>query len=143
MPGFRLFDTFFAVPLLIAASVWCGAAQSETAAVRGRVLDPANAPIAGARITALPGDGRPGGPEVLSNRDGEFSLSLAAGNYTLGISADGFTSAQEAVVVPLRASRQLDLVLAVASRHETVTVSETVGYRTAALSSSTKTLSLL
>ena len=76
--------------LLLAGLVVCAAQAHELpmqSQLRGRVLDPNRAAIAGALITTE----RKGFPaaSARSNADGEFSLSLEPGEYTLKISADG------------------------------------------------------
>jgi hypothetical protein len=56
--------------------------------LRGRVLDPAGASIAGARVTAIH-DGV-SGPSTVTDRNGAFTLTLAIGRYTIAVVADGF-----------------------------------------------------
>jgi hypothetical protein len=56
---------------------------------QGRVVDPSSAPIAGARVTAIP-DGQHAGPHAVTDGGGEFTLSLAPGRYTLNVAANGF-----------------------------------------------------
>ena len=92
--------------------------------VRGRVLDATRAPIAGARITTLPGDGRATGPSAVSDQIGEFSLTLDLGFYTVKVAAQGFLDIRQTVLLREPGSESRDFVLQVAGIHETVTVSE-------------------
>src|SRR5262245_63936856 len=64
-------------------------AQSLKPILRGKVVDPAGAPIAGARITAVP-EGRGVASSTVSDQSGEFSMSLEPGSNTIKINAQGF-----------------------------------------------------
>src|SRR5262245_59687594 len=114
------------------------AAQSTPEPARGRVLDPTRAPIAGARITAVPWGGASGAvaATAVSDQKGEFSLPLDAGNYILKVSAEGFLETSQTV----RGPGAIEFILEVARKHETVTVTESAGYQIEATSSGTKTL---
>src|SRR5947207_12485396 len=92
--------------ILLAAALF-GRLQAEPprAELYGRTLDPAGAPIDGARVMAIP-EGRSSGPAAISDRNGLFFLSLEAGGYTLIISKEGFLEASRAVVL---SQRRLDL----------------------------------
>ena len=57
--------------------------------LEGRVFDSFQAPIAGARVTAVP-DGQTSGPSVITDQRGGFMLKLAPGPYRLTVMADGF-----------------------------------------------------
>src|SRR5262245_54792651 len=57
--------------------------------LQAKALDPAGAPIAGARITAVP-EGRGGESSTVSDQSGVYSLALDPGSYTIKISAQGF-----------------------------------------------------
>src|SRR5882724_9553503 len=77
--------------------------------LRGSVLDPNRAAIAGARITAL----RKGMAEssTLSNANGEFLLSLEPGEYMLKFAADGFAEATQIIRSKPSTFEPLEIVL--------------------------------
>jgi len=91
------FRRFFGV--LMIAGVLTGTVQAHDLALqselRGRVVDPNHEAIVGARITVT----RKGQVDssTLSNANGEFSLSLDPGEYTLKIAADGFAEAAQII----------------------------------------------
>ncbi len=133
---------FLVLGIFLAAAVLATAnAQSLTASLQGKVLDPSLAPIAGAQIMALQ-DGRSSGPSTLSGQDGEFSLALEPGKYTLTIFAQGFSETSQAIDLQA-GSAPREFVLQVASVRETVTVIEGPDYQVTAVSSATKTLTPL
>lgn len=127
---------------LVSVLSLCAIAQTASTTVHGKVLDPTRAPIAGARITALP-RGRASGPSALSGQDGEFSLALDPGSYTLRVVADGFLEASRTVDLSHSGPEPGEIILQIAAVHETVTVTESPGYQVAAIASGTKTLTPL
>ncbi|HKP87565.1 MAG TPA: TonB-dependent siderophore receptor [Blastocatellia bacterium] len=128
--------------IVIAGTFLCDAqAQSPQSLLRGKVLDPARAPIAGAQVVAVP-DGSSSGFPVVCDQSGEFSLPLKPGNYTLKIVAPGFQETSQAVNLKQDGPESLEVVLEVAAPHNTITVTGT-DYRTLAVSSATKTLTPL
>lgn len=135
---FRLFFNFFATGAFL-----CNAhAQSGPPSLQGRVLDPTQTPIAGARVTAVPDD-RTTGPEALSDQNGAFSLPLEPGKYTLRVAKEGFLEASQIVRVSPSGSEPHDIVLQIPPVRAMVTVTEGSGYLTAASSTATKTLTPL
>ena len=84
--------------LIVAAAMLLGQARAETPefSLRGKVLDPNRAPIAGAQITATP-DGSSSGSVAITNQFGEFSLLLKPGSYTLTVVAVGFEATSQAI----------------------------------------------
>ncbi len=108
--------------------------------LRGTVLDPSRAPIAGAQATAIP-VGRTSGPTVISDQNGEFSLPLENGGYTVKVSKDGFLNSSRSVSFPAVSAQEF--VLQVAPIRSTVTVEEGAPYLTEATSSGTKTMTPL
>src|SRR4030081_832475 len=86
--------------LLVAGAFLCRLqAQSPQSFLKGKVLDPTRAPIAGAKATAIPKGGT-SGPSAVSDQNGEFYLPLEPGKYTLRVSKDGFNEASQPVSVP-------------------------------------------
>ena len=129
-------------PLFLVVATWPQLWAQTRPSVRGRVLDPTNAPVAGAQIRPI-SEGQPSGPSTKSDQNGDFSLSLDAGKYTLNISEERFADVSQSVD---RRSGNLDLreiVLRVAPVSSTITVTEGAGYLIPASSSATKTLTPL
>lgn len=89
-------------------------------------------------------EGRSSGPSLVSDRNGEFSLPLEPGRYTLKVVKDGFIEASQVVQLPQGGSEtSLDIVLQVLPMRSVVTVAESAGYITGATSTATKTLTEL
>ena len=109
--------------------------------LRGRVLDPDRAAVAGVKITAS----RNGQPDAtaFTNASGEFSLLLEPGEYSLRFFAEGF--AQAALIVRSKPTtfEPLEIVLQLAGYSATVTITDMAGYDTFVVSSATKTLTAL
>ena len=114
------------------------AAQSS---LRGKVLDPNRAAIASAQITAESKDRVTSA--TLTDRNGDFTLSLAPGKYTLRVAAEGFAELTETVESKLAGFEPLEIVLHVAAYSATVTVTDAAGYEAFAMNSATKTLTTL
>jgi catecholate siderophore receptor len=135
--------TFRLLSLLMAAGLLLSnvQAQSSQSTLRGKVLDPARAPIAGAQVTVIP-EGRSSGSSTVSNQVGEFSLPLAPGNYRIKIIADGFQETSQAVNLKQSGAEPMEVMLEIAAPRNSITV---VGsdYRTLTVSSATKTLTPL
>src|ERR1700720_2765718 len=78
--------------VLVVGGILVCAAQTpfNRPAIRGKVLDPNKAVITGAKITVR----RSGATfSAVSDGDGDFSLVLAPGEYTVRVSAPGFVDA--------------------------------------------------
>jgi catecholate siderophore receptor len=129
--------------LLLAAGMplWQIQAQSPRPSLRGKVLDPARAAIADARITAVP-DGSASSFSTVTDQFGEFSLALEPGNYSVTIVADGFQETTQTVIFTKTGSGLLAITLQIAEQHNTVTVIA-ADYQTVAINSATKTLTPL
>ena len=128
--------------ILFAGLSWFQAlAESPEFSLRGKVLDPNQAPIAGAQITATP-DGSPSSFSTVSNQFGEFSLALKPGHYMLKIFAPGFQETSQAVEVTPTGSEFVEVGLQVTAPHDTITVIAT-DYLALTTSSATKTLTQL
>ncbi|MDQ5844426.1 MAG: TonB-dependent siderophore receptor [Acidobacteriota bacterium] len=108
--------------------------------LRGKVVDSNRAAIAGAQINAMQ-KGAPG-PSTVSNRDGEFSLELEPGEYTLRITATGFAEASQIIKSKPTYFEPLEIVLQVEAYSAVVTVTDMAGYESL-VNSATKTLTPL
>jgi len=133
----RLLSVLLAAALVVSSAL----AQSAGPTLRGLVLDPAHAPIAGARITAVL-DGHPPGTSVTSDEAGEFSLTLEPGTYAIIVAADGFKEASQSVTVANSDQSFISITLQVAGQHDTVTIIAS-DYLATTVSSATKTLATL
>lgn len=97
--------------------------RTENGTLTGRVLDPNKAVIVGATVTATGPDGSL--HTVQTGMAGEFSLTLAAGVYTLQVASGGFADLQRtSVVVTGRKATSLDLELMVGSQQTVLTVEQ-------------------
>jgi len=105
------------------------------------LLDSARAPLRGARITATP-EGQAAASSTVSGQDGEFTLAVEPGAYTLRIRAEGFQELSQRAD-PSSNQHFPEFILQVAPHHDTVTVTESPGYQVAAIDSGTKTLTPL
>lgn len=124
---------------LIAVTMSEPSPRIPAGSLEGRVLDPAGAAIAGARITVLPEGGSSSiSTATLSGRDGSFVLVLAPGNYTVGIYAAGFTESRHPIDVRAGDSGSREFVLPIEIRRDTITVTDSAGYLTT-VASGTKT----
>ncbi|MCX6602806.1 MAG: TonB-dependent siderophore receptor [Acidobacteria bacterium] len=128
---------------LVAGLVPDGSAQSPSVLLRGKVLDPALAPIAGARITAV-SEGASVVASTVSGPTGEFALELGLQPYSIRVAAEGFSNASRSIRLPEEgANPSLEFVLTVSAQQSTVTVVESAGYLTAATATATRTLTPL
>ena len=130
--------------LLLTGTLLCSAQVMTTqASLSGKVLDPNRAAIAGASIVAE-AQGRAASFSAVTDANGEFSLALAPGEYTLKVNAAGFSEAMQNVSLGRAGYSSLEVVLQVAGASTIVTVTDTAGgYQTEVISSATKTLTPL
>jgi len=107
--------------------------------LEGRILDTMRAPIAGARVTAVP-DGQTTASTTTTDLAGSFTLKLPSGRYSVTAVADGFVEQSFRVDARSDGGMTRELVLAVAGVREVITVSApAVGYQVPVISSATKT----
>ena len=112
-------------------------------ALRGRVLDPNGATVAGAQVTAE-AKGRAAVYAATTDQNGEFVLSVPPGEYVVKVSAGGFTEASQAVSLNQPGGASLDVTLQVSGVDGSVTIfSAAGGYQTDVIGSATKTLTAL
>ncbi len=124
----------------------CPLVHAEMAAqltLRGRVLDPNGAAVAGAYVTAE-AQGRTAVYSATTDQNGEFILAVAPGGYVVKVAARGFSEASQAVTVNQDGGTSLEVRLQVSGVAGTVTVTGVSGgYQTEAIGSATKTLTPL
>ena len=114
--------------------------QTPELAIQGKILDVTRTAIAGAQITIIPSS-QASEASAVSDQNGDFSLALLPGMYTIKVAAKGFEEISQ--TIDLRETVSQDFVLQVASVHEMVTVRESPGYEVSMVSSATKTLTPL
>jgi catecholate siderophore receptor len=132
----RLVVLFSLIILAISSAI----GQTPQRVLRGRVLDPNRAAIPGASVTV----NAPGLPSstTITNQLGEYSFTLIPGNYQITATADGFADITQSVQLGGTSTEQ-DLVLQVFASGAFVTITDTAGYAIPAVTSATKTPTLL
>jgi outer membrane receptor protein involved in Fe transport len=110
--------------------------------LKGTVVDPTGAPIAGARVSIDAGS-RPPSETVVSDQTGVFALTLNPGRHTLTISSEGFEPLRVAVDAPATGADSRTLTLQIAGFRDTVNVAARPRYVAPAVTSATKTLTPL
>ena len=113
-------------------------AQQSKPVLRGRIVDPNHASIPGADIWAT-ANGLPSSSTV-SDRNGEFSLTLEPGEYHIRVIAEGFSETTETVNLSSN-SQPVEIVLPVAASSASVTITDAYGVST--INTATKTLTPL
>jgi catecholate siderophore receptor len=144
MPAVQIITRYFLLLLILAGGTLICPAQltSDRVLIRGRVLDPNHAGIAGAAITLQSVTSR---FSASSDGKGDFSLAVPSGEYALKVSADGFAGAVQTITVTPASPQPLEIVMQVAGSTATVTIiaTDTLGYRQEATRGATKTLTPL
>jgi TonB-dependent receptor len=93
-------------------------AQEDRGTITGKVSDPRQAVLAGARIEV-----QPGGKSAVSDANGAFSINgLKPGLYTVTVSDPGFTLYSAEVMVSADKPSTLDAILQIGTQNESVTV---------------------
>lgn len=130
--------------ILVGGVLFCPVqAQSPKPVIRGRILDPAGAPIAGARITVFQEASTQPAASAVSDRAGEFSLALERGSYTLKAAIRGFLETSLTITVKETGSEVVEISLMIAAQRDSVTVSDPAEYQAPPITSGTKTLTPL
>ena len=133
----------FSLLLLVSGIGVCSAQEaglsSPRMAVRGRVTDSNRAVVPGARITAQSAKQR---ITAVTDRNGEFSLSLEPADYKVNVVAEGFMDALREIHRG-QLTQTLDIGLEVGAPSATVMITDSGGYQLGAISSATRTLTLL
>jgi catecholate siderophore receptor len=113
---------------------------STRSLLRGRVLDQNRAAIPGAKVVAAAVSGN---TSVVTDENGEFSVMLETGEYTVRVTVAGFSDASQTIRLNQERNPFLEVVLQVAGADSSVIVVEPGGYQTVAIRSATKTLTPL
>jgi catecholate siderophore receptor len=105
--------------------------------LKGRVVDSTGGAVVGALVSLT--SERPGAPaSSVTNREGEFSLSVVPGVYTVRVAAAGFVEVSRSVTVG-QSETTVGFTLEIEGIQETVTVGAPIGYSVPAVTSATKT----
>ncbi len=109
-----------AVLVLSAGAVW---AQSTSAALSGRVVDPSGGVVVGAAVTTV-NQATGLTYTARTNRSGHYDLeNLPPGTYTVRVVKQGFaTAVSRRVVFQVQAAREMDFALRLGTTAETVIV---------------------
>lgn len=141
----NLFSRFsFVFGVILTAGVLFCHAQTDAAKFRlqGKVLDPNRAAVAGAKVSVLTGN-RSNRISAITDENGEFSVPLAPGEYTVKVSASGFSQSSQEVSIEQNNHETLEIVLQIAGANAVVTVGDETSYKVESVTSATKTLTPL
>ena len=117
-----------------------GQAPADKAILKGKILDPNHAAIQGADVWVSKAGLR--SSTAVTDRNGEFLISLTPGEYQVRISAEGFTETTETVSLK-DDSKPLEVVLAVGPSSAIVTITDIAAYGVSSINTATKTLTPL
>lgn len=99
-------------------------AQSNFATLSGRIQDPSQAPVSGARIT-VSAKATAAVRRATTNDEGLFELpNLLPGGYSVQVSAPGFAEQAREVLLEVGQHMALDLALVLGQKHETLEIVE-------------------
>lgn len=128
------FNPAFAAPGAGVSPADRGPQAPSEPAIRGRVVDPTGAPIAGAHVSVEPGSG----PAITTVTDarGDFAVAVPPGLHLVKVSAGGFSEASQRV---LAAGQPARFTLQIAGVTETVRVDAPARYHVPVVSSATRT----
>lgn len=129
LPARRRRSSRFLIPLVLLLLLpGVAAAQTGTAAIRGRVLEATGAPVAGAQV-ALTNPASGFQRNTTSNESGFYSVSaVPPGTYTLRVIRLGFSPVEQTVRLPVGETITLDVRMsATAAQLQAVTVTSTRG----------------
>ncbi|HKE84612.1 MAG TPA: TonB-dependent siderophore receptor [Vicinamibacterales bacterium] len=137
------------VVIVLAPAVWAADPEPAQSAARmvsieGRILDPMQMGIAGARVTATSVDRGAEVATTTSDQTGAFTIAVPVGRYTVKASAPGFVDASLPVTADGTSSTSATrFVLQIAGFQEKVKVTAPGGYQVPAIASATKTMTPL
>ena len=129
--------------LLLTCTLLAQAQVTTKTSIRGKVLDQNRAAVAGASVVAE-AVGRSASFSATTDQNGEFSMTLEPGEYTVRAVAEGFAEASQKVSLGQSSGASLEIVLQVSGVAGSVTVVGAGGvYQTEVIGSATKTLTPL
>ncbi|HEY6802539.1 MAG TPA: TonB-dependent siderophore receptor [Pyrinomonadaceae bacterium] len=127
---------------LFAIAIPANAQIDKASAIHGKVLDIDRAAISGATVTAQ----QIGSDKTFSattDENGEFTVSLRPGEYSVRVTASGFSEVVKTVTLTSSRSASLEVILQVSGVAGSVTVLGSGEYETQSVASATKTLTPL
>ncbi|HET6974895.1 MAG TPA: TonB-dependent siderophore receptor [Pyrinomonadaceae bacterium] len=125
---------------IVTTSAFAQTGLTKKILLRGKVVDPNHAAIAGADVWASAA-GLPSS-SAITDRNGEFSVMVQPGEYQVRVMADGFSEVTETVnPAALTNSQPFEFVLEVAPSSASVTITD--AYGVSAVNTATKTLTPL
>ncbi len=136
----RIFQSFLI--LLLTCTLLAHAQVTIQSSIRGKVLDPNRAAVPGASVVAE-AKGRSASFSAMTDQNGEFSMMVEPGEYTVKIAASGFSEVAQAVSLSRTGNASLEVVLQISGVAGNVTVLGAGDYQTDVISSATKTLTPL
>lgn len=110
--------------------------------LRGRVLDQNRAAVPGAKVV-VEATGVSGTLSAITDQNGEFSLTLDPGEYTVRVTSDGFSNASQTVRLNQGSNPFLEVILQVGGAVSSVTIVDIGGYQTDTIGSATRTVTPL
>src|SRR5689334_18030174 len=129
------------VLLLLLATISIAQTPASKVTLNGKVLDPNRAAIPGADVW-ISATGFPPS-SAISDRNGEFSVTLDRGEYQLRVTAEGFSEFTQTVNLTRDSSQPVEIVLAVGPSTASVTITDIAVYGVNSINSATKTLTPL
>src|SRR6185437_11284283 len=122
--GERMIRSFTVSLVCLLAAAAAVQAQSNYAVVRGSILDPQRAAVAGARVR-VEASQRGVERDVTSNQNGLYEIAgLEPGAYTLSVERTGFKKVVETINLEVGQQAAVDVLLQVGADAETITVHE-------------------
>lgn len=139
-----LAQSAFGHPVALPSTAQSNPAARAAVHLNGRVRDSSGAPVAGALVTLEPSGPRSRVPApVVTDEHGHFTLALAPGLQTVRLTAAGFAELIQQVDATEIDPDRRDFVLQIAGVREHVNVTAPGGYDFGAVSSATRTPTLL
>ena len=127
--------------ILFAGILICQA-ETGTTQLRGKIIDRNRAAVAGAKITATAKKSSKVFTAV-TDQNGEFFVEVEPGEYNVRTIANGFTETSQTVNLTQSVQDLTEIILQVAGTSAVVNVNDAADYKADAVTSATKTLTLL
>ena len=124
---------------LVASAILCQAQITTTKfQLQGKVVDQHQSPITGAKITVMT-KGYTTETIVITDQTGKFLLPIESGEYTLKVSAKGFSESSQTIKIKQDNAELPNIILQIAGTNAVVMVGDTESYKAETTRSATKT----